>query len=149
MSIDTGAIWSASSLQAPVHAQMNRLHNATRMIGSRMQNRVAMAPLNQAAASGSGPSRTPFERSILTMGTPGITTPKTVLPADGAGAILEQQAGKPLVTPGTNVVQQPVKVTQPGIDADIATAIPTAKDEGIPKMNTLSGWLTPGANLTR
>ena len=142
MSIDTG--WSAASLQAPVHAQMRRLNNATRLIGSRMQNRVlaGQAPAPKPVVNS---LRSPLERSILSMGSSAPVI-KPVLNTDGA-SVLNPEPVKP--QPGTNVIPTPVKVTQPGIDTNIATAIPTANDEGIPKMTSLSGWMTPGANLTR
>jgi hypothetical protein len=57
------------------------------------------------------------------------------------------QAQTPQPRPGTNVTQTPIKVTQPGVDTSIATAIPGTPDDGVPKMAPISGWMTPGANF--
>jgi len=140
---NVGFIWSASSLQAPVHAQLARMNNAVRLTGSRMQNQVlagqAPAPIRPVTQM-----RSPLERSILNMGTQSPVVQPAVK-ADGAGTILNQPTPKP--TPGTNVTQTPVKVVQPGIDTNLATQIPGTPDEGIPKIASVSGWMAPGATL--
>ena len=86
-------------------------------------------------------ARTPLERQVLAPGGTGMfatATPAPQLPGPQAAQ-----------RPGTNLVQPLPKVTQPGIDTSIATAIPktTPPADGVPQMSQINGWMSPGKNF--
>jgi len=138
--------WSANSLQEPVHAHLakiNRIPIGQRGIDqqrARLEGRV-LAPQRPGPEKGPWAVRAQnaLEQSVLNASHPGAPFPVT----NKLGTV---DLSKPATTP-PSPTDSPVKVTQPGISPEIATAIPEPKTDGVPKVAPISGWLSPGANF--
>lgn len=144
MSIDLS--WSANSLQAPVHAHMERLNKATQSLSGGFASRVLGTDPRRLPTKGpwAQKAQNALEQRVLN-----TNPPAQVFPTTPAKTVLPEIQGTPTTKPGTNVVASPVKIVQPGIDPTLSTAIPEVPDkiDSVPKIAPVSGWLSPGANF--
>jgi hypothetical protein len=144
MSIDLS--WSANSLQAPVHAQLQRLNaavpsRASRLLEnqvSRLQGRILPHPL-PTQGPWAAKAQTALEQRVLNQNNTGTPFPVT----NKLGTVQQ-----PSITP-PNPTAAPVKVVQPGLNPELSTAVPEIPDkiDSAPKLAPISGWLSPGANF--
>jgi hypothetical protein len=147
MSIDLS--WSASSLQQPVHAELEKINRPRYSQNIADQQARLEGRIGPLKLGGRMPDRGPWAQRAqdeLRNRILGATLPAQPLPTGGTLAIA-QPAGQPATKPGTNVTASPVKITQPGIDPALSTAIPEAKTDGVPKLAPMSGWMSPGGNF--
>lgn len=160
MSIDVSGLWSANTLQRPVHSHIAAQQNAVQATLVDPRRLPTKGPQALAAHQ--------QQQSVLDMILHGRTmedykTWAQKNPMQAAREAFKQRAIAAKAAPvapithgdtlsarvmGTNsVTATPVKITQPGVDTAITTAVPQTPSDGIPRMTPMSGWTTAGSNF--
>lgn len=143
--------WSANSLFSPA------FHRGAKLPPPAVPTPIGMAPGQTILGQNAAPAATDWVSRILGQGTVqkryATQGPNMAFGNQILGQPAQVNAAQPAATPAQPVVLPaqvnaalpvPPKITQPGIDPTIATAVPQAPSTGIPAMISLSGWQSPG-----